>query len=266
MTQIVPVTKKEMLRRTGVDAFGYTFPAKDTILIRKTLSGEDKRIVLKHEIDHLEKGEEGPFLQFLVPLLGTIIGAVGAKSAADAQTGAQREALGFEKKKYADLAPFREAAAGAIGDIADIESGDFDVQAALERDPGFKFRTSEGQKGFDRLLQARGGRLGGRAIKESIRFNQGQGSQEFQNFLNRKFRLAGFAGKGNNQNISNLITQGGDIQANYASNLSRVAQGGLANYQTYRSSLPPPSSTGYTGPGYTPGSTVRPGTGPLLNF
>ncbi len=201
------------------------------------MSGGDNRIILKIEINHLEKGEEGPFLQFLVPLLGPIIGAIGAKAAADAQMGAQREALGFEKKKYADLAPFREAAAGAIGDIADIESGDFDVQAALERDPGYKFRTQQNQQGFNRLLQARGGRLGGRAIKEAMRFSGGEGSKEFQNFLNRKFRLAGFAGKGNNQNISNLITQGGDIQANYASNLSRVAQGGLANYQTYRSSL-----------------------------
>ncbi len=233
MTQIVPVTKKEMVRRTGVDALGYTFPEKDTILIRKTLSGEDKRIVLKHEIDHLEKGEEGPFL---LSLLGGLVGLAGASMAAGAQSSANQAALGFEKQKYADLKPFRTAALGAIGDIADIESGDFDVQAALENDPGYKFRLEQGQQGFDRLLQARGGRLGGRAIKESMRFNQGQGSQEFQNFLNRKFRLANFAGKGNNQNISNLTTQGGNIEANRYSNYNKVIQGGLSNYQTYRSS------------------------------
>lgn len=241
MTQIIPVTQTEMKRRTGVDALGYTYPKKDTILIRKELTGEAKREVLDHELDHLEKGEEGPFWGAII---GGILAGLGAAAGGAAQASGygkaadvERERLEEEKRRYEELAPFRQARLGALQDIQGIESGNVDVQALLERDPGYRFRLQEGKKGFERRLAARGGRLGGRAIKESMRYGQVFGSQEFGSLMNRKYRLAGMSGQQTpvpTSNLSQIYAGAGGAQAQTYANLSNVAQQSLQNYQTYK--------------------------------
>lgn len=49
----------------------------------------------------------------------------------------------------------------------------------IEGDAGFQFRRQQGEQAVNRAAAARGGRGGGRALKELSRFNQGLASQEF---------------------------------------------------------------------------------------
>lgn len=227
------VSRSKMIDETGMDALGYTQPHKERILIQKGLDKDTEHEVRKHEWEHAKKGEEGPFWG---PLLGGLVSAIGARSAADAQSRSTQSALDFERQRYDEMSPFRTSQIGAVQNINQIMSGETDPQQLLERDPGYQFRTQQGQQGFNRVLQARGGRLGGRAIKEAIRYNQGQGSQEYGNLLDRYFRLAGMGTPQNSPGqIPSLIQQQGENQANYASNLNQTVQDTLGNYQTYRS-------------------------------
>lgn len=53
------------------------------------------------------------------------------------------------------------------------------------KDPGYKFRLAEGEKGIDRALAARGSYDSGAALKALARYNQGFASNEFDNAYNR---------------------------------------------------------------------------------
>jgi hypothetical protein len=55
----------------------------------------------------------------------------------------------------------------------------------FEADPGYDFRMSEGLKGLERSAAARGGLMSGRAMKDTMRFGQGLGAQEYGNAFNR---------------------------------------------------------------------------------
>lgn len=236
------VSRSTMIDETGMDALGYTQPHKERILIQKGLDKDTEHEVRKHEWEHAKKGEEGPFWGAII---GSVIGALGAKSAADTQAGAINKATTLEEQKaleeqrrYQEMQPFREAQVGAARDIAGLESGTIDPQAALEQDPGYKFRMQQGQTAFDRMLAARGFRLGGRGIKAAINYGQGVGTQEYGNLMNRKYRLAGLNAPApvpvpQNQ-VGNLAIQGGGVQAQYAQNMNDIIQGGLKNYQTYK--------------------------------
>jgi len=174
-----------------------------------------------------------------------VIGGIAAKSAADTQAGAinratsvEQQRVDEENRRYAEMQPFRTAQLGAVKDIQGLESGAIDPQAALEQDPGYKFRMQQGQTAFDRMLAARGFRLGGRGIKAAINYGQGVGSQEYGNLMNRKYRLAGLNAPAPvpvpHNELGNLAIQGGGVQAQYAQNLNDIAQQGFKNYQTYK--------------------------------
>lgn len=62
--------------------------------------------------------------------------------------------------------------------------GDFST-ADFQADPGYAFRVSEGEKALNRRLGASGGLYSGAALKDAMRFNQGEASQEFGNAFNR---------------------------------------------------------------------------------
>ena len=113
--------------------------------------------------------------------------------------------LAFQKQIYeqqrTDLAPYREAGqagqnklleylgiggnAGAPG-YGQYATAEFTPEAFLaNKDPGYGFRFSEGQKAVDRQAAARGGLISGAALKASQRFGQDMASQEYGNAFNR---------------------------------------------------------------------------------
>lgn len=173
------------------------------------------------------------------------IGAYGSRQAAKAQRGAadaaaqvEYEKLDEDRRRYEEMAPYREAGIGAVNRLSGVLSGETDPTAALQSDPGYKFRLSQGQTALDRFLSARGYRLGGRALKEATQYNQGQASQEYGNYLNNQFRLAGFSGQPTPapsvSGVSNAIMAGGQAQAGAYQGYNQAIQGGLQNYTTYR--------------------------------
>lgn len=81
MSTVNYVTKREMGRRTGMpNALGYATRAGN-ILIRKGLDKATERRVRAHEADHVERGEEGPFLESLLAVGGSLLsGILGSRS------------------------------------------------------------------------------------------------------------------------------------------------------------------------------------------
>lgn len=98
----------------------------------------------------------------------------------------------------------------------------------FEKEPGYDFRLSEGEKGVNRAMSARGAFDSGAALKALTRFNQDYASGEYGNAYNRyrlnrgdQFnRLASITGIGQTA-VNQLGVQG----ANTANQMSDIFQG-----------------------------------------
>jgi hypothetical protein len=135
-------------------------------------------------------------------VVGGLIGASGARSAASTQADAANRAAELQRQTYQEQtalnAPWREAGLtgqnrlmqllGLGGDAGAAGYGkysrDFGMQD-FQQDPGYAFRLSEGQKALDRSAAARGGLISGGALKAATRYGQDMGSQEYGNAFNR---------------------------------------------------------------------------------
>lgn len=126
------------------------------------------------------------------------------------QAKAQREANDLQRQIYQEQVaaqePWRQAGLGALSDLRSLMSD----PSSIENSAAYQFRLGEGQKALERNLAARGGTLGGGALKELTRYGQGMASDEFTNQFNR---LASIAGLG--QSATNTI---GSYAGNYGNN------------------------------------------------
>lgn len=177
-----------------------------------------------------------------------VIGASASRKAAKAgekgtEEAAQveRERLAEDKKRYAEMAPYRKAGLESVDWLRGVMGSPgvprIDPSKELESDPGYQFRLGQGQTFLDRFQAASGHRLGGRAIKEGIRYNQDFGSNEYGKIVDRRFRLAGFSGSSTPAPTSilpQIALAAGQNQANLYNNYNNTAQNALQNYQTYR--------------------------------
>lgn len=104
--------------------------------------------------------------------------------------------------------------------------------------PGYQFRLAEGMKALERSQAGR--RLGGRALKEAMRYGQEFGAGEFGTQYGRLAQLAGFGpptiGAGMPTGIPGTMERAGTAQAQAgmmgAQSWSQALQGGLGNYMT----------------------------------
>lgn len=166
-------------------------------------------------------------------------GASKKKKKAAAQAAADQAAY---QKRLSDW----EAEAARLKTAADTSIASYDPAAAtrarLETDPGYGFRLSEGEKALERSQAATTGVLGGRAVKEGLRYNQDYASNEYTNYINR---LAAAAGIGQATSTTSagiaaasgpanagLINQIGSSKAGAYSAANNAVQGGLSNYMT----------------------------------
>ena len=107
-----------------------------------------------------------------------------AQHAYDAATGEQRKLTAEEKaQERADFAPYRQAGGRALTRLEALMSGDYDVSKTA----GYQFRLDEGYKGLDRSQAGR--RLGGRAVKEAMRYGQDYASSEYGKEYDRQRSL-----------------------------------------------------------------------------
>jgi hypothetical protein len=239
MTTVAYVSQKEMESRTGFGkALGYAFPKEDKILIRKDLPKDLEGTVKKHEEEHIEKGEEGPFLGALIGAAGAIFGASqsskGASKAAAAQTAAADQEIAFARESRdlarGDQAPYREAGYTALDALMSMTG-----LAAPKRDTGTAAGTAvQGPRGVYAANYLRG--LGGRALN---RYGGGPIGRAYGGYV-RDTRQVPVAWGGPQQfNINEVgpenVYQGGAVTRN-------------SNPQTIA-----PTSAGYVAPNENPG-------------
>jgi hypothetical protein len=158
-----------------------------------------------------------------------------ATQQANAAADANRTQLEMFNQNRKDQEPWRQAGSNALGFMTN-NMGDLTrnfTMADFQKDPGYDFRMSEGQRALERGAAARGGLMSGGALKAITRYGQDYASNEFNNAYNRfnadrdqKYnKYAGMAGVG--QAATNQIGQMGQ---NYASNYGNNVMG-AANAQ-----------------------------------
>lgn len=166
-------------------------------------------------------------------IVGSLIGADSARSAANTQSDATREAIAEQRRQadraYADQTPYREAGVNALGQYA-REIGTMPTADEVMAQPGYQFGLQQGQQALDRRFAASGGRISGASMKAGTRYATDYATsgynaeyQRRQDRLNRLATLAGLgqtatgasAASGQNaaNNISGLISSQGDAAA-----------------------------------------------------
>lgn len=202
-------------------------------------------------------------------IIGALIGANAAESAAQTQADSANRATALQKEIFdlqrADQEPFRLGGLNAQNRLLDMLGlsantnvpgygslmRDFGMDD-FKADPGYGFRVSEGQKAIERGTAARGGLGGGRYMKDLTRFGQDMGSQEYGNAFNRfqanrsnKLNpLQAFVGQGQSatnaignaagqygQSAGNNIIGAGNAQAAGRIGSANAISGGISQYQ-----------------------------------
>lgn len=140
---------------------------------------------------------------FIVPAAATLFGASqqsnAARDAANAANAQSEKALALQTRMYdegiARQQPFYQAGVNALPDyLKGIAPGGEYVRNFtmndFNKDPGYAFRLSEGQKALDRQAAARGGLISGAALRGATRYGQEMGTQDYgralQDFYGRQ--------------------------------------------------------------------------------
>lgn len=162
------------------------------------------------------------------------------KYAADLQSKSSAEALALQRQiweqQQASQQPWIGAGSNALTQLlAGTQPGGEFAQgfdpSGVQMDPGFEFRLKQGQQALERSAAARGGALGGGALKSLTRYAQDYSSGEYGNAYNRAFNafqtnrsnrlnpLLSLAGLGQTATTT-LGNEGGQFASNAAANLT----------------------------------------------
>lgn len=182
------------------------------------------------------------------------------KNAADKAAAANAAALDFQKQNYGaasdNLNPFIKTGQGATGLLGSFYGfgGDPAIgKNALEsfyNSPDYQFALKGGSEALNNSLAAKGGALGGNAIRAQTEFSSGLATQNLQNYL---ARLSGMAGQGiqaggvlgqigtgtgstvgtTSNNMGNNFMDGGTADASGILGGVKGFQGGLNSLQQY---------------------------------
>lgn len=185
------------------------------------------------------------------------------KYAADLQKQSSDAALALQKEiwqqQQESQKPWIGAGTNALAQlVAGTQPGGefsqgFDP-SKVQMDPGFQFRLAEGQKALERSAAARGGALGGAALKGITRYAQDYSSGEYGNAYTRAFNtfqanrsnrlnpLLSLAGLGQTATTT-LGNEGGQFAQNAGSNLIGTGAN-LANLATQAGNA---RASGYVG-------------------
>lgn len=183
------------------------------------------------------------------PITGTLatvasLGNIGGSIyAANKQTKAQREANAINREMFeyqkSIQAPYVQAGQQSLADIQALMAD----PSSIQNDPSYQWRMSQGQQALERNMAARGGMLGGAALKQLQRYGQGFASQEFQNQFNRLSALAGIGQAGANNmtgvagnfgaNAMEGATALGNIEASRALGIGSSLNNALNTYLSY---------------------------------
>jgi len=195
------------------------------------------------EQNMLEKIVQAIGPKMAAQLFGTTVQGLSSFLASRAQQNAAGSAnnmlMSMFNQNRADLAPYREAGYGALGNLTNLTTPgkQFD---AMQLDPGYQFRFDEGQKALDNRLRAAGKFYSGGALKAGQEYAQGIASNEFGNVFNRNAALAGIGQTATNtgaqlgaqtgNSVAGNITGAGNARASGYMGLGNAVQGGINSY------------------------------------
>ncbi len=216
---------------------------------------------------------------------GAIIGGVASNSASSKGAKAADHAADISDKNFqqtradqlgqyaqqrADSEPYRQAGYGALAQLNAglVPGGDFNrnfTLADFNKDPGYGFRQSEGEKGINRAAIAGGGRYSGATLKSLTRFNGDLASQEYGNAFgrfntelgNRFNRLSGVAGTG-----QTAVAQIGQAGQNAFSNIGQAGQNNSNAQGNAAMAAGAARASGYTGVA----NSINSGIGQYTNY
>lgn len=185
------------------------------------------------------------------------------KYAADLQAKSSADALALQKQiweqQQESQKPWIGAGTNALAQLmaGTQPGGEFSQgfdPSKVQMDPGFQFRLAEGQKALERSAAARGGALGGGAMKAITRYAQDYSSGEYGNAYSRAFNtfqanrsnrlnpLLSLAGLGQTATTT-LGNEGGQFASGAAANLTGTGNN-LANLATQAGNA---RASGYVG-------------------
>lgn len=179
-------------------------------------------------------------------VIGSAVSANASRSASNTQADSARDSNAtaraqFEQNRI-DSAPWRAAGETALGQLSagTATGADFNrdfTLADFNRDPGYQFRLDQGQQGLERSAAARGGALGGGALKALSRYGQDYASGEYNNAYNRfnndrtqRFnRLSSIAGTGQTA-TRDVANQGTALATQIGENNMQAANARASGY------------------------------------
>jgi hypothetical protein len=181
----------------------------------------------------------GPIIMGAATLGSTLLGASGAKKAANAQVQSTQQATEEQRRQFdltrADMAPWQQAGSQAIGSLAAMLQPGYDHTTS----PGYQFRFNEGQRAVDSSGAARGQLMSGGTLKDLARFGQGIAADDFNQQFNRTASVAqggaqanttlGQLGANAATNIGNNFMQAGNARASGYAGQTAAFQNGLSN-------------------------------------
>lgn len=256
MTQIQHVTEKEMIRRTGINALGYTYPEKDLILLKKGLTGKKKREVLDHEVNHLKNNEEGPFIDPGTAILGgaglsAIGGLVGGSKQKDANQAMADAMMRINAMARKDIKPWRNFGYSQLSDMQNWlagPGGSFSAPTTEEvlNSPGYDTRLTA----IENSAAVGPGLRSGNALRSIGEFGAdeydrtyGRKMNQWQSELQKRLNLLnlGYGAAGGSAQITNslapmLATPYSGIanaQAGKYGDITNALAGGLGAYTGY---------------------------------
>jgi hypothetical protein len=172
---------------------------------------------------------------------GAYLSGEAAKKAAGIQAGAAREgqanALTMYNQGRQDLAPYRDAGAGATTTLAQLYGiptpGNPNPQpfgpeatAAFRNSPDYQFAFDEGNRAVQFSAAARGALGSGNTLRDLTTFGQGAATQNFQNYANRLMQLAQM-GQGAASQGASQANQFGQFAANQIGNAGQAQASGI---------------------------------------
>ena len=167
----------------------------------------------------------------------------GSVMASRDQKKAQKREMAFQREMFdrqvALQEPWRQAGIGALSDMRSLLADPSRIQDSA----AYQFRMDEGNRALERNLAARGGTLGGGALRELTRYGQGMASDEFSNQFNRLASLAGIGQSATNATSNAMtnytgagaagITGMGNIRASSYQGAANAISGGIGDYMNY---------------------------------
>lgn len=190
-------------------------------------------------------------------LISGYMGQQAAGEASKATAKASKASIVEQRRQFdimqSERAPYLATGKKYLGKLDQFMSGDYDITQT----PGYQFRLEEGMKAVQRSQAGR--TLGGRAVKESIRYGQEYATGERGAEFSRLSTLAGYGpasfGTGGAPGVPGTMERAGVAQAQYGYqgmvSANQAIQGGMSNYMTWQA-YNKPGGYGVEGDAYMP--------------